>query len=64
MGIKRTVCCDMCGVVQEEAKLDAGWPGWGAIQGVALDGVACPALCPECLAILMTFIEERKHDMD
>lgn len=64
MAVKRTITCDVCEASQEEALPEQGWPGWGAIQGVVLDGIANPNLCPSCLASVMNFIDGKKHGLD
>ena len=57
MTIKRTISCNVCGSTAEEVSPEQGWPGWGAIHGVALNGVTNPNLCPLCLVKVMEFID-------
>jgi len=65
MGIKRTIECDVCGAIAEEAAPNAGWHGWGALHGITLDGTDNPVLCPPCLGKVATFIDkEKQHDVD
>lgn len=64
MSIKRTIMCDVCGVEQAEHVADQGWPNWGAVHGIAFNGVATPNVCPSCLADVMDFLEERKNGVD
>jgi len=64
MAIKRTIECDVCGATEIEQAPETGWQGWGAIQGVALDGVANPNLCPSCLGKVMQYVDEVKHGLD
>lgn len=58
MSINRTIRCDCCGVEQIETMPDAGWAGWGAIYGVALNGASNPNVCPVCLSKVMEFVEK------
>lgn len=60
----RTLICDVCGCEQKEQASNQGWAGWGALHGVALDGVANPSLCPACLTKVAKFIDGVKHGMD
>lgn len=64
MAIERTAVCDCCGASAKEPVVNGGWPGWGGVHGVILNGVANPSLCPSCLGSVMQFIEERKNDLD
>ena len=57
MGITRTIDCDACHVKAEEPAPNIGWNGWGALQGVELNGVQNPNLCPDCLAKVAEFID-------
>lgn len=60
--ILRTIKCDLCGAVYTEQGDGAGFPGWGALQGVTLDGVANPCLCPEHLAAAAGFVDSLKQE--
>ena len=65
MAITRTIGCDVCGATAAEAQPNAGWPGWGHVAGIALDGVPNPNLCPECLAQVAHYIDGgMKHGLD
>ncbi len=60
--IIRKIECDICHVTAEEITANAGWPGWGALHGIELDGVQNPTLCPSCLAKVASYIDtEMKH---
>jgi hypothetical protein len=58
----RTICCDApgCDKRLQENEPGAGFPGWGALQGIALDGKENPALCPEHLAKLADLLATEK----
>lgn len=55
--ILRTICCDVCKAESRESEPGAGFPGWGGIKGVELNKVVDPNFCPQCLALIMNFIE-------
>ncbi len=55
--ILRTIKCDVCGTEFTEPKDNDGFAGWGAIMGIALNGVANPNLCPEHLAAVADFVD-------
>jgi rubredoxin len=59
--IKRSIECDVCGWVLNEAKDGAGWPGWGQINGVNLNGVDNPNLCGMCLSRVMDFVDNMEN---
>lgn len=62
--ILRTIRCAVCGKTHTEAAPNVGFPGWGAVHGVELNGEANPTLCPEHLASVMNYIEELKNGVD
>ena len=64
MSILRTIKCDVCGKEQTEKTPNQGWSGWGALQGVKMDEIDNPNLCPEDLAKIADFIDEVKHGVD
>lgn len=39
--------CDVCGKEHREECYGNGAPGWGAFQGIVLNGVDSPVLCIE-----------------
>lgn len=47
----RTVQCDIpgCDKNLEEDQFGTGFPGWGQLSGIALNGIPNPMLCPEHL---------------
>ncbi len=55
--ILRTIKCDVCGSVHTEPSADDGFEGWGQLQGVCLDGVDNPSLCPQHLTDAANFID-------
>lgn len=61
--INRTIICDVCGKQQTEKTPGEGWRGWGHVNGVILDGVETPSLCPTHLAKVMEYIEELKEEV-
>ena len=65
MAVISTIQCDVCGNTAHEPEPNAGWLGWGSIQGVAFNGVSNPSLCHECIAEIMNFIDGgMKNGMD
>lgn len=46
MSVIKTIRCDVCKKTEQEKEPNAGWPGWGALQGINLNGVDNPNLCP------------------
>ena len=61
MPITQTIVCDICGAGMTEPQPGAGFQGWGALKGIALDGVENPTLCPEHLGALAQFADDLKH---
>lgn len=55
--ITRKAICDVCHKEEVEVAQNIGWPGWGAVQGVSLNGVDNPTLCSECLNKVMQFVD-------
>lgn len=55
--ILRQVHCDIpgCGKSYTEPKPGEGWAGWGSLQGIALNGIENPLLCPEHLSAVAEF---------
>lgn len=65
MAITRTITCDICCKTATETVPNEGWPGWGGLHGIALNGVTNPTLCPTDLARVAEFIDkELRHGMD
>lgn len=58
MAIRRSMICDVCGVTEIEPKPNEGWKGWCGIQGVSLNGVDNPNLCPTCTVKVMAVIDK------
>lgn len=55
----RTIVCDIPGCYNQSTERgpNDGFPGWGHIGGVELNGVETPNVCPACLAQLMEFVD-------
>ena len=62
MAEKRTLTCDIPGCVAccVEESFAAGWPGWGELKGIALNGTENPHLCPEHLRRTAEFIDSMR----
>lgn len=60
--IKRIVQCDTCSAVYMEQAAGEGFPGWGQLSGVVVDGKDNPHLCPECLGKVATFVDGLKGE--
>lgn len=58
MSVLGTICCDIpgCPAKSQEPAAGEGWKNWGQIQGIALNGVPNPHLCPEHLTMATEFI--------
>jgi hypothetical protein len=59
MTIRRQIECDIpgCGEKYLEPKSGDGWEGWGVLQGIALNGIDNPSLCPTHLASAAKFVD-------
>lgn len=62
--ILRTIKCDICGESYTEERDGAGFPGWGSLQGVTLNGTANPTFCPGHLAQVADFVDSLEDDTD
>ena len=51
----RKVVCGVCGTSHTETLPGEGWPGWGQLQGIVLDGDENPYLCPTHLSDIAGF---------
>jgi len=60
--ILRTIHCDICGAHYGETDAGEGFPDWGQLSGVSLDGDPNPTLCPVCLSRAAAFIDELKEE--
>jgi hypothetical protein len=60
MSVLRTIQCDMpkCSNAYQEKASNEGFPGWGSINGVMLNGITNPNCCPDCKDKIMTYIDE------
>lgn len=64
MPMVRTIVCDVCGLEEAETVYGNGFNGWGAFQGIALDGVDNPSLCPQHKAEVANFIDQLKVNLN
>ena len=55
--IKRTIQCDVCGFQETESQANAGWPNWGQLNGIELNGNENPYLCPTHLSETADFVD-------
>jgi hypothetical protein len=55
--ILRTITCAICKFRATEEKPGDGWKGWGAIQGIELNGEENPSLCPDHLKLVADFAD-------
>ena len=58
--IIRTIKCAVCGKEEREQKGQNGFPNWGSLNGIALDGEPNPTLCPEHLSMTAQFVDALK----
>ena len=58
--IKQTIICATCNAHYTESKEGDGFPGWGALKGIVLDGEDNPHLCPSCLSIVASYVDQMK----
>jgi len=55
----RTIRCDVCNLTETEKSPGAGFPGWGALQGIQFDSdIINPELCPAHLAEVAEFTHQ------
>ncbi|OGC95833.1 MAG: hypothetical protein A2W25_15265 [candidate division Zixibacteria bacterium RBG_16_53_22] len=69
MAILRMIKCDIKGCTETcvEPEPNAGWMGWGMLQGIVLNGAESPSLCPthlRTLAKIADNLEVACHGMD
>jgi hypothetical protein len=60
--MRRIIVCDVCNKMVTEDNEGEGFPGWGALQGIKLEGVANPNLCPEHLKIVADLVAKLKDE--
>jgi len=58
MTVRRTIRCDICKVEYTEREPGDGFPNWGQLHGISLNGVQNPNLCPEHLHALAERADE------
>ena len=61
MNYIRTVVCSVCKKTYTEPKHGLGFPGWGSLNGISLDGDDNPMLCPEHLNKVADFVDHMKQ---
>lgn len=66
MATVRTIKCDIpgCEAQHTEKTHGDGFPGWGELKGIALNGVANPSLCPKHLAMVAEYIDRGLSEDD
>lgn len=59
MTVLRLISCDITGCEEKllEEEPGKGWPRWGTLQGVQLNGIANPCLCPSHLEKASDFVD-------
>lgn len=59
MAEKRILTCDIpgCGFEQSEPNYGDGWAGWSTLQGISLNCVDNPFLCPDHTKQIADFID-------
>ncbi len=64
--IERRIHCSGCGATAIEApspgQPNPGFPGWGQLRGVSVNGLPDPHLCPKCLPIAASAVFGEKLD--
>lgn len=60
----RYIECAVCGERAEEPGEGFGFPGWGGLHGIELDGEKNPSLCPRHLAPLADLLDAMKREGD
>ncbi len=60
MSIKQMIKCSVCDTQEIEEVSGMGFSGWGALQGIALDGEENPTLCPLHLGVLANVLDTLK----
>ena len=55
----RIITCDIkdCQTRYEEVRTGAGFPGWGQLNGIVLNDIPNPSLCPKHLAQIAAFVD-------
>jgi hypothetical protein len=59
--ILKQITCDICYAIELETEENAGWKGWGQLQGAAIDDFPNPNLCPKCLSQAASFLDSLKN---
>ena len=57
MTILKTIQCDVCGKESIETDQCEGWVGCVFLQGVVLNDIPNPSLCPECLPMVAAYVD-------
>lgn len=55
----RTVTCDIkgCSATMQEKEFGLGFPSWGQLMGIVLNGVPNPMLCPGHLHRVADYVD-------
>lgn len=59
----RTIVCGCCRSKFTERAENEGWPGWGQLMGIVLNGDANPYLCSDCLYAAAEFVDQRAEEV-
>lgn len=62
MTIRRQISCDIPGCAERylETAPGEGWPNWCVFQGIVLNGVENPCLCPSHVATVADHVDSLK----
>lgn len=55
--ILQYIKCDVCGKEARETKFGEGFKGWGGLNGITLNEIQNPCLCPEHLREAANYID-------
>ena len=64
MAIRQVIQCSVCGKELSEEQAGDGFVGWGALQGIEMDGEANPTLCPDHLREIATLLDNIKTNFN
>lgn len=59
MTVRRLISCDIPGCDEQHLEIKAGdgWPSWGIFQGIKLNGVENPCLCPKHVSQFASLVD-------
>ena len=61
MPMLRTFKCDLCDKTETEAEYGEGVNNWGQFNGIILDGVSNPMMCPSHVKQVADVIDKIKR---